>query len=125
MHNGETATQATGVLDLNRKIEEAVAIEIAECIDGVQLGGEREPLLEARDAQRRVGPERHARERGPRELRTGGGDVKDKGGGEKASHQHTHCTHAGKMSLRKWIRPSGSKRVVGVRTMDHCVRARY
>ena len=54
MHNGETATQASGVLDLNGKIEEAVAIKIAECIDGVQLGGEREALLESRGALKAV-----------------------------------------------------------------------
>ena len=105
MCNRDAAAEAAGILHLDRDINEAVAIKVAEPIDGIERRREHELLTETGPAQRAVRPERDACEGSRRKLGIGRGRPKHEAGREKHSGHHVFSTRVSPTSLP---RPRGS-----------------
>jgi|SRR5690349_22461180 len=99
VRDGHAAPESTCVLDLDRDIQEAIAIKVAELVDRIQSGRELEALIEPRRVQRAVHPERDAPKCGRRELGRSPRRLKYKGGNEERAGPHVSRTRPYRATL--------------------------
>jgi len=89
VHDGNPLAQPADVLDLEGHVEEAIAIEVPECIDRVELRGHHESLAQTSGDQSAVCPQGKAAKRTRRELSGDGSRANEEGDGEERLGIHT------------------------------------
>src|SRR6266496_5093463 len=90
VHDGEAVSQAPRVLDLDHEVDQAVAVEVAEVVGGIQRGGEREPWSQAGGDEGAVRPT--GQPATGRELRGGGCGAEQERRAEECLPTHTADT---------------------------------
>jgi hypothetical protein len=99
MDDHEATTEAKPILDFDGQIEQAIAIEIADCVHWVELGRKHELLIKPGCVHRAVHPNREASEPAAGKLSVERGSVKHQSCHEQGFGRHTGHTSTGRPSL--------------------------